>query len=87
MRTLIFMLCLSAFAAGCAGSHSESAPPAPLTVADWRTMPVDQKYTPEAIERLKAGDPKLQTPEGWESFQKTVVLPSRKKDFPGGKNR
>jgi hypothetical protein len=70
--------------AGC-GDSPAAKPPAPLSVADWKAMPTDQKYTPEALERLKEGDPKLQTPEGWEAFQKTVVQPARKKDFPAGK--
>lgn len=70
---------------GCGEKPSGSAPAAPLTVAEWKTMPVDQKYAPESLERLKTGDPTLQTAEGWEAFQKTVVVPARKKDFPNGK--
>lgn len=69
--------------AGCGGPAP--TPPAPLSVADWKAMPADHKYTPETLERLKEGDPKLQTPEGWEAFQKTVVQPARKKDLPVGK--
>ena len=54
---------------------------------DWKALPVDQKYTAEALERLKAGDQKLQTAEGWDEFQKNVVTPARKKDFPPGGRR
>ena len=48
-------------------------------------MPADQKYTPEALERLKRGDPKLETPEGWEAFSRTTLVAARKKDFAGRK--
>ena len=72
--------------AGCGNPGGPAARPAPLTVADWKAMPTDQKYTPETLERLKEGDPNLRTAEGWEKFQKTVVAPARKKDFPSGKH-
>lgn len=72
--------------AGCGGDKpGGGAAAAPLTTAEWKTLPADQKYTPETIDRLKSGDPALQTPEGWEAFQKNVVTPARKKDFPNGK--
>jgi hypothetical protein len=84
MRTAIVCLMISAF--GCGGSGpADSGPNTPLTVADWKAMPVEQKYSGETLERLKKGDPNLDTAEGWEAFQKTVIAPSRKKDFPGGK--
>lgn len=76
--------------AGCGGAAAPKAgagSTAPLTVADWKVLPVDQKYTLDTLERLKQGDPSLQTAEGWEAFQKTVVMPARKKDFPAGKSR
>jgi hypothetical protein len=73
--------------AGCGSNSSSTKPPAPLSVADWKAMPTDKKYTPETLERLKEGDPNLQTAEGWEAFQRTVVQPARKKDFPNGKAR
>ncbi|VTR93620.1 Uncharacterized protein OS=Planctomyces maris DSM 8797 GN=PM8797T_00884 PE=4 SV=1 [Gemmata massiliana] len=70
-------------AIGCGSPSSGSAPkPAALTVNDWKAMPPDQKYTPETLERLKSGDPSLETAEGWEAFQKNVVIPARRKDFP-----
>jgi hypothetical protein len=70
--------------AGCGGKPTAETPP-PLTVADWKALPVDQKYTPEALERLKRGDPKLETPEGWEAFSRTALAEARKKDFAGRK--
>lgn len=89
MRTRL--LAVAAVVVGLAGcgspGGSAEAKPTPLTVADWKTLPPDQKYTPETLERLKEGDPELQTAEGWEKFQKTVVAPARKKDYPNGKPR
>lgn len=87
MRTL-YALVLSGAVAGLTGCGGTAAAPAgaadkPLTVAEWTNLPVDAKYTAETIERLKKGDPNLETPEGWEKFQKTVVAPARKKDFAG----
>lgn len=72
--------------AGC-GGRAAPKPPAPLAVADWQGLPADQKYTAETLERLKEGDPGLQTPAGWDAFQKTVVRPARKRDFPRGPSR
>jgi hypothetical protein len=69
--------------AGCGGKPA--GPPAPLSITEWRAMPVDQKYTSEALERLKEGEPKLQTAEGWEAFSRTTLAENRKKDFPKGK--
>lgn len=83
LRFVVVFIAAAVGVVGCGGPAP--TPPAPLSVADWKAMPPDQKYTPETLERLKEGDPKFQTPEGWEAFQKTVVQPARKKDFPGGK--
>lgn len=86
LRTAIVALAVAVGLSGCS-DKSATKPPVPLSVADWKAMPPDQKYTTETLERLKEGDPKLQTPDGWEAFQKSVVLPARKKDFPSGKTR
>lgn len=61
------------------------AMPGPLTVDEWKTLPVADKYTAETFERLKAGQPVLETPEGWKAFERTTLIQARKKDFPGGK--
>ena len=68
-------------------SDKHKAPQTPLTVAEWKLLPVEQKYDPDTIERLKQGDPTLETPEGWEAFNRTTLLQSRKKDFPNGPKR
>ncbi len=70
--------------AGCGKPAARS--PAPLSVAEWQTLPVDQKYTARTLERLKEGDPKLHTPEGWEAFSHSILARERKKDFPKGRS-
>jgi len=76
-------------AIGCAGRSdtAKTAASSPLSAVEWKAMPVDKKYEPETIERLKKGDPALETPEGWEAFNRTTLLPSRKKDFPSGQQK
>lgn len=86
-RIALLILTIALALTGCGKKSSKTEASAPLTVAEWKCMPVDQKYLPETLERLKAGDPNLNTPEGWEEFQRTVVAPSRKQDFPNGKNK
>jgi hypothetical protein len=82
VSVLLAVLVLGAVGCGGSGSRAPEGAAAPLTVNDWKALPVDQKYAPETLERLKAGDPNLGTAEGWEAFQKNVVAPARKKDFP-----
>jgi hypothetical protein len=77
---VILGLAMLVAAVGC-DKPVEDEPP-PVTIAEWKSMPVGQKYSREMLERLKKGDPKLQTPEGWESFAKTTLAATRKKDFP-----
>ena len=60
-------------------------PVAPLSVHEWKALPKDQKYTTEALERLKEGDPGLQTAEGWEAFSRSTLAEARKNDFPKGR--
>ena len=82
-RLALLILCVTIVLAGC--GRPTAAPPSPLSVAEWQAMPTDKKYTTEVLERLKEGDPKLHTPEGWESFSRTKLAQERKKDFPKGR--
>lgn len=68
------------FLVGCGKGSSTHEKPSPLSVAEWKTMPVEKKYDTEVLERLKSGDPKFQSEEAWDQFTRTVILPSRKKD-------
>jgi predicted small lipoprotein YifL len=87
-HTLVSRLLLLAIVSGLAGCGGKPpAEPPPLSVADWKAMRVDRKYTPEALERLKRGDPKLETPEGWEAFSRTTLAEARRKDSAAKKRR
>jgi len=83
------LILISAMAAGCAGNSgaAKTGPASPLTVAEWKTLPVDEKYEPATIERLKKADPNLETPEGWDAFNRSTLLPARKMDFPNGQKK
>lgn len=61
--------------------------PVPLSIAQWQSMPPNRKYSTEALERLKEGNPSLQTPEGWEVFSRTTLAQSRNRDFRRGGRR
>ncbi len=80
------LLLAATLAFGCGGKSAsvKTGPTSALTVAEWKALPVEQKYEPATIERLKLADPKLETSEGWEAFNRSTLLPERKKDFPGG---
>ena len=73
---------------GCGGSSKQTdAAAAPLTVAAWKDLPASEKYLSETLERLKAGNLELNTPEGWERFQKTDLAAARRKDTAGKSKR
>jgi len=86
MKLNLFLAILICGIVGCGGNSVtvNTLPTDTLTVADWKELPTSQKYEPETFERLKRGDPKLETPEGWEAFNRTTLLSARKKDFPNG---
>ncbi|GIW81954.1 MAG: hypothetical protein KatS3mg105_3761 [Gemmatales bacterium] len=52
-----------------------------LSIGEWKSMPIDEKYTPETLERLKRSHPTLETPEGWKAFERSTLKPERKEDF------
>jgi hypothetical protein len=69
-------------AIGCGPAAIESPPP--LTIAEWKALPVARKYDAESFERLKQGEPSLAIAEKWLEFHRNVVVPSRKRDLPTG---
>ncbi len=74
-----------AIAIGCSSPKNEIIeiqPPTALTITDWATLPVEEKYAPETFERLKIGDPKLNDEENWDKFMREVIVPARKIDIP-----
>jgi hypothetical protein len=67
---------------GCGGADPvPDGPPSPLTIQEWSTLPVEEKYEPETFERLKDGDTKLKSPAAWDRFMAEVVVPERNKDI------
>lgn len=58
-------------------------PPTPLSLAEWKTLPVNLKYDESTFDRLKLADPKLQTERGWHEFMVNEIIPQRKIDIPG----
>lgn len=85
MRLNLCVLLFALALAGCGTKSADAPETAPLSVADWKAMPVEAKYSPDTLERLKEGNPTLQTPEGWTAFSRTTLAETRKKDFPPGK--
>jgi hypothetical protein len=70
---------------GCGGGAANLGPPpptTPLTIAEWQTLDVEQKYWPETFERLRQGDPQLQDERAWNKFFAEVIVPARKVDIP-----
>lgn len=80
MKKLTTLLVLAGVLACSGCSRPAALPLAPLSIAEWTTLPVEQKYTAMALERLKEGNPTLQTAEGWEQFSRTVLAENRKRD-------
>jgi hypothetical protein len=77
---------LALAAAGCGGSPPDQPgpvfPTTPLTVAEWRALPKETKYLAENLDRVKAGNRRLATKDGWQRFYRTELEPAMKKDFP-----
>src|SRR5438128_11767434 len=86
IRCLFVAVSLSLFA-GCGGGGTPK-PPAPLppptalTLEEWKTLPIEEKYDGATFERLKLADPKLQNDRNWAYYEKQYIIPERKKDIP-----
>lgn len=79
MHYLQTTLCLAS-AMVIIGCESESVPPptfptTPLKLAQWEQLPADEKYAAETLERLKGGEPKLRTKQGWKVFYEKTLKP------------
>jgi hypothetical protein len=79
------LACCGAFV-GCGGAPQQTVidlpPQEPLTIEEWKSLPVDKKYENYAFERLRLGDPKLKSDAAWDAFMREVIVPERKKDIP-----
>ncbi|MCZ2342805.1 MAG: hypothetical protein LC104_13600 [Bacteroidales bacterium] len=83
MRIALFWGIISAAIIGCDRSES-TAPPleqTPLTQAEWKRLPPEEKYQIVTFERLKFGNPELYDEKKWNRFYRTEILPQQKKDF------
>ncbi|MBI2807724.1 MAG: hypothetical protein HYX68_22310 [Planctomycetes bacterium] len=78
-----FFLWMVFLAAGCGGTV-ELPPAEPVTLEVWKAMPPESKFEAATLERLKAGEPRLQKEAEWARFTRTVLIPARKKEFPKG---
>lgn len=76
-RTLLGMLILG-LAIGCGSSQPATNPAEePLSLSDWKKMPVAEKYKVTTFERLKTGNPNLQEAEAWDQFLEETVGPAK----------
>lgn len=91
MRATIGLLALVTAIAlvGCGEKpvEADAALTAPLSVEQWKGLPVETKYEVSTLERVKDGDPKFQQQREWDKFLRTVVNPARKKEAPNGMRR
>lgn len=79
------VLAIAAFA-GCGGEPKPAplAPPTALTLEEWKAMTdIPDKYDGATLDRLRMGNPKLQSERAWDAYIKQVIVPERKKDIPG----
>lgn len=92
MRTLTMKLAAAVLAcgflilvAGCGGQPAPSPmpdAPTPLSVAQWRDLPVNEKYDEATFQRLRLHDPNLNDERTWQQFMMETVIPERTKDLP-----
>ncbi len=71
---------------GCGEEQPPAAPagpPLPLSVEEWKQLPIEVKYDEATFDRLRDKDAKLQNDRNWHRFMKEVVVPERKLDIPG----
>jgi len=89
MKSTVPFVCLTlaGIAIGC-GSESPTpqtfTPPQPLSVAEWRELPTNEKYDEATFHRLKLQNPNLNNDRAWHRFMIETVIPERKQDLPDG---
>jgi hypothetical protein len=80
VRTTFCLVALGLLS-GCGSSPAPTASPEqPLTIEEWKKLPVAQKYDVTTFERLKSGNPKLQDEREWNKFSREVMTPAKKND-------
>jgi hypothetical protein len=81
----VLFLCFVLTLTGCGRAAPPS--PEPLLFGDWQSLPREQKYQTDTLERLKKSDPKYEALEVWDVFVRSTILPSRQRDFPYGEGK
>lgn len=82
MKRWLFLLTICT-AHGCGNEPAAvTGPLPPLTVEEWKLLPIEEKYDAGTFERLKDGDPDLKSPKAWDKFMREVIVPERKTDIP-----
>ncbi len=79
---ILLLLTVSFALVGCGRAPTKDLANEPLTVEDWKDMPVESKYEIGTFERLKLGEPKLQDDREWQLFARNVMLPAKKRELP-----
>lgn len=85
LQLLILLLVGTALGCGRADPTPPQPPPTlpPLTLEQWKTLPVEEKYDEGTFDRLREADPSLRAHRAWQKFMKEVVVPERMIDIPG----
>lgn len=81
VAALIGLACL----AGCSEEPipTASPEPTPLTLEEWKELPIPEKWDGSSLDRLRMSDPKLKSERAWDAYMRQHVIPERKKDIPG----
>lgn len=73
-RWILLVLCVFALAAGCSRAPER---PRPLSIEEFKNLSPAEQLSPVTFERLKQGNPTLETSEGWRAFERAVLRPDR----------
>jgi len=77
------VMCTVAMTAGCSSEQpAPTLPEGPLTIAEWKELPIEIKFEEEGLKRLREGTPELQDDAAFQKFQETTLKEELKKDAP-----
>ncbi len=82
----LLTLLITVAAVGCGNENTPPLPMPklpPLTVQQWKSLPVEEKYDESTFERLREADKSIRSDRAWQRFMKVVVVPERIIDIPG----
>lgn len=85
LRTSAYLIPLFVALIGCGSEPLPTPSPEPtaISLAEWKALPIDEKYDGATLDRLRMSDPKLQNERAWNAFMAKEVIPERKRDIPG----